>query len=289
MAEPPKPRSHGMIQPRVSAEPRPLMEDRARPGAFRAKILTLFPECFPGPLAAGLTGKALNDGLWRCETVDIRRFATDRHRTVDDTPAGGGPGMVMRADIVAKALDSAARDSVEDRLRWPVLYLSPRGRVLTQSRVAEIAAGEGVTLLCGRYEGVDQRVLEARAVEEISVGDYVLTGGEPAAMVLLDAVIRLRPGVLGNAGSAEDESFSRGLLEHPHYTRPQTWEGREIPDVLLSGHHARIAEWRHAQAEALTRERRPDLWAAYKVGEAPEQSDAERAAGKADQDKDEER
>ena len=255
-----KPRSHGLFQPVASAQPRPLMQDRRRPEAFRTKPVTLFPGLFPGPLEEGLTGKALKDGLWTCEPVDIRRFAMDRHRTVDDTPAGGGAGMVMRADVVAKALDFAARDSVEDRSLWPVLYLSPRGRVLTQARVEELAAGTGLTLLCGRYEGVDQRVLDARGAEEVSIGDYVLSGGELAAMVLLDAVIRLRPGVLGNAASTEDESFSRGLLEHPHYTRPQVWEGRAIPDVLLSGHHARIAEWRLDQAERLTRERRPDLW-----------------------------
>jgi len=286
MSDPAKPRSAGMFQPRVSAQPRPLMEDQHRLGAFRAKVLTLFPGLFPGVLEEGLTGKALKDGLWSCEAIDIRRFATDRHRTVDDTPAGGGAGMVMKPDILAKALDSAARDSVGDRVRWPVIYLSPRGRVLTQRRVAEIADGEGVTLLCGRYEGVDERVLEARGIEEISIGDYILTGGEPAAMVLLDAVVRLRPGVLGNVASTKEESFSRGLLEHPQYTRPQVWEGREIPEVLLSGHHAKIAEWRHAQAERLTRERRPDLWAAYEAGEAPELSDAQTIAGKASKNED---
>lgn len=291
MTDTPKPRSHGMIQPRVSAQPRPLIGlDKARPNAFRAKVLTLFPECFPGVLSSGLTGKALKDRLWALEAIDIRRFATDRHRTVDDTPAGGGAGMVMRPDIVGKALDFAARDSVRDPLRWPVLYLSPRGRVLTQERVQEIAAGQGVTLLCGRYEGVDERVLDARGVEEVSIGDYVLTGGEPAAQVLLDAVIRLRPGVLGNAESTEHESHSRGLIEHPQYTRPQAWEGREIPEVLLSGHHARIAEWRTDQAERLTRERRPDLWTAYVdthlAEQASEQSDALTTAEKARKNKD---
>ena len=286
MSDERKPRSAGMFQPTVSAQPRPLMKDRQRPGAFRSKVVTLFPAMFPGPLEEGLTGKALQDGLWTCEAVDIRRFATDRHRTVDDTPAGGGAGMVMKPDIVAKALDFAARDSVEDRSLWPVLYLSPRGRVLTQERVEELAAGQGVTLLCGRYEGVDQRVLDARGVEEVSIGDYILTGGEIAAMVLLDAVIRLRPGVLGNVASTEEESFSRGLLEHPQYTRPQVWEGREIPEILLSGHHAKIAEWRLAQAERLTRERRPDLWAAYEAAEDPEQSDAQTIAAKASKEKD---
>ena len=281
MTDTSKPRSQGMFQPRVSAQPRPIMEDLARPNAFQAKILTLFPGAFPGVLAEGLTGKALKDRLWTCEALDIRRFATDKHRTVDDTPAGGGAGMVMKPDVLGKALDFAARDSVRDPLRWPVVYLSPRGRPLTQQRVTELAQAEGITLLCGRYEGVDQRVLDARGVEEISIGDYVLTGGEVAAMVLLDAVIRLRPGVLGNQASTEEESFSRGLIEHPHYTRPQVWEGREIPEVLLSGHHARIAEWRTSQAESLTRERRPDLWAAYEAEQAPELSDAQTNAEKA--------
>ena len=246
---------------------------------FTARVLTLFPEAFPGTLGIGLTGRALGDALWRLDVLDIRGFAHDRHRTVDDTPAGGGPGMVMRADIVAAAIDTA-QERVPRGARWPVLYLSPRGRPLSQARAGELAAGDGVTVLCGRYEGIDQRALEARKVEEISVGDYVLTGGEPAAMVLLDAVVRLRPGVLGNAASTEEESFAGGLLEHPHYTRPTVWEGRGIPEVLLSGHHARIAEWRRGQAEAMTRERRPDLWAAYRAAAEPEQSDAN-AAGTA--------
>ena len=248
---------------------------------FAATILTLYPEMYPGPLGTSLAGKALERGDWSCVTVNPRDFATDKHRTVDDTPAGGGAGMVMKPDVLGKALDFAARDSVRDPLRWPVVYLSPRGRPLTQQRVTELAQAEGITLLCGRYEGVDQRVLDARGVEEISIGDYVLTGGEVAAMVLLDAVIRLRPGVLGNQASTEEESFSRGLIEHPHYTRPQVWEGREIPEVLLSGHHARIAEWRTSQAESLTRERRPDLWAAYEAEQAPELSDAQTNAEKA--------
>ncbi|MEM7668320.1 MAG: tRNA (guanosine(37)-N1)-methyltransferase TrmD [Pseudomonadota bacterium] len=273
-----KPRSHGMLRPQASAQPRPLMGPKDRAGAFRAKVLTLFPGLFPGPLGDSLTGKALKDGKWALEALDIRRFATDRHRTVDDTPAGGGAGMVMKPDILAKALDFAARDSLHDRSRWPVLYLSPRGRPLEQSMAAHWAKGDGMTLLAGRYEGVDQRVLEARGVEEVSIGDYVLTGGEIPAMVLLDAVIRLLPGVLGNAESAEEESFSRGLLEHPQYTRPQVWEGREIPEILLSGHHAKIADWRLSQAERLTEERRPDLWRAYK---APD-GGTERSGGDSD-------
>jgi tRNA (guanine37-N1)-methyltransferase len=258
-------------------------------------VLTIFPELVPGPLAASLTGKALKDRLWALEVLDIRRFARNKHRTVDDTPAGGGPGLVMKPDVVAAAIDCAQADAPADRGRWPVIYLSPRGRPLTQARVRALAAGEGLTLLCGRFEGVDQRVLEARGIEEVSVGDFVLTGGEIPAMALIDAVIRLRPGVLGNEASAEEESFSRGLLEHPHYTRPQVWEGREIPEILLSGHHARIAEWRLSQAERLTRQRRPDLWRAYtsKTGGAAdgdrELSDAQTSAAKGGQKKDDER
>ncbi|MEM7424342.1 MAG: tRNA (guanosine(37)-N1)-methyltransferase TrmD [Pseudomonadota bacterium] len=287
MADDRGPRSHGMFHARPTAQPRPLMQDLAPAHAFRVKIVTLFPECFPGTLAAGLTGRALKDRLWTLESIDIRRFASDRHRSVDDTPAGGGAGLVMRPDVVAKALDFAARDSVDDRSRWPVLYLSPRGRVLTQEIAQQISRGDGVTVLCGRYEGVDERVLDARGVDELSIGDYVLTGAEPAAQVLIDAVIRLRPGVLGNAESLRDESFSRGLLEHPHYTKPAEWEGRAIPEVLLSGHHARIAEWRRSRSEALTKERRPDLWRAHvskdacDPEEAAEQSDAHTTVEKA--------
>ncbi|HLS19362.1 MAG TPA: tRNA (guanosine(37)-N1)-methyltransferase TrmD [Paracoccaceae bacterium] len=259
-----------------------MSEDSGQPEAqpFTAQILTLFPGAFPGTLGIGLTGRALAEGLWTLDLLDMRSFATDRHRTVDDTPAGGGPGMVMRADIVAAAIDEAEARRPQGG-QFPLIYLSPRGRPFTQALAAELAAGHGLTLICGRYEGVDERVLEARGVEEISVGDYVLTGGEPAAMILLDAVLRLRPGVLGNLASTEEESFSRGLLEHPQYTKPNVWEGRAIPEVLLSGHHARIAEWRRTRAEAMTEERRPDLWAAYlqaqAAGEMPEQSDADTA------------
>ncbi|MEM9144830.1 MAG: tRNA (guanosine(37)-N1)-methyltransferase TrmD [Pseudomonadota bacterium] len=262
-SDPEAPRSHGLRQPVVSAQPRPLMEDRRRPGAFAATVLTLFPAMFPGALGVSLTGKALDQGLWTLEALDIRRFARDKHRTVDDTPAGGGPGMVMRADVVAAALDFAVRSGpgrVEGR---PILCLSPRGQPFDQARARALADGPGAVLLCGRFEGIDQRVLEARGVEELSIGDFVLSGGEIAAMAVLDAVLRLRPGVLGNAESPEDESFSRGLLEHPHYTRPQVWEGRPIPETLLSGHHGRIAEWRLSQAERLTQARRPDLWRAH--------------------------
>jgi tRNA (guanine37-N1)-methyltransferase len=223
---------------------------------WHATILTLFPAMFPGPLGQSLAGRALAEGLWSFDAHDIRAHATDRHRTVDDTPFGGGAGMVMRPDILDAALEAAPPG-------LPMIYLTPRGRPLTQARVAALAAGPGVVLLCGRYEGVDQRVIEARAIEEISVGDYVLSGGEPAALVLLDAVIRLLPGVMGAAASAQEESFSAGLLEYPHYTRPAEWQGRRVPDVLLSGNHAAIAAWRRGEAERITHERRPDLWAAH--------------------------
>jgi tRNA (guanine37-N1)-methyltransferase len=223
---------------------------------WRATVLTLFPEMFPGPLGISLAGRALAAGLWALEARDIRDSATDRHRSVDDTPAGGGPGMVLRADVLAAAIDAA--DAAPDR---PRLLMSPRGRPLTQSRVAELAAGPGPLIVCGRFEGVDQRVIEARGLEEISVGDYVLSGGEIAAMALLDACVRLLPGVMGKAESGVQESFAQGLLEYPQYTRPQAFEGRAIPEILLSGDHAKIEAWRRAQAEALTKERRPDLWA----------------------------
>ena len=224
--------------------------------SWQATVLTLFPEMFPGPLGLSLAGRALEAGTWSLEAVDICAFATDRHRSVDDTPAGGGPGMVMRADVVAAAVD-AVRGQGDAR---PLIYLSPRGRPLTQQRVRELAAGPGVTLLCGRFEGLDQRVIEARNMEEVSLGDFVLSGGEPAALVLLDAVIRLLPGVMGKDASGEDESFESGLLEYPHYTRPQEFEGRGIPPVLTSGDHQKVRAWRRAMAEETTRERRPDLW-----------------------------
>ncbi|SVE63328.1 uncharacterized protein METZ01_LOCUS516182, partial [marine metagenome] len=209
---------------------------------------------FPGPLSASLAGRALSNGIWALESLDIRAFASDKHRSVDDMPFGGGPGMVMRADVVDAALTEAMDATA------PTIYLNPRGRLLTQSRVRELAAGPGVTLLCGRFEGIDERVLEARAVEEVSLGDFVLSGGEPAAMALIDACVRLLPGVLGDEGSLVEESFQGGLLEYPHYTRPQSWSGRKVPDVLLSGHHKKIAAWRLDQAERITRDRRPDLW-----------------------------
>lgn len=225
--------------------------------SFRATVLTLYPEMFPGTLGLSLAGRALTEGTWALDTVQIRDFATDRHRTVDDTPAGGGAGMVLKADIIAKAVDHASPQG-DPR---PRLLMSPRGRPLTQARVRELAAGPGAVILCGRFEGVDQRVIDARGLEEVSVGDYILSGGEVAAQVLLDAVVRILPGVMGNAVSGEEESFESGMLEHPHYTRPAEFEGVPIPEVLTSGNHGRIAEWRRAKALELTRARRPDLLA----------------------------
>jgi len=222
---------------------------------WRASVLTILPDTFPGPLGASLAGKALAAGAWALDVVDIRGFATDKHRSVDDTPAGGGPGMVMRADVLGRAIDATATDG------RPRLLLSPRGAPLTQARVEALAAGAGLIAVCGRFEGIDERVIAARGLEEISVGDYVLSGGEIAAMAMIDACVRLLPGVMGHSASGAEESFAEGLLEYPHYTRPQLWEGLPIPDVLLSGDHAKIAAWRRGEAERLTRLRRPDLWA----------------------------
>lgn len=222
---------------------------------WRAGVLTIFPEMFPGPLGLSLAGKALAAGAWSLDVVDIRSFATDKHRTVDDTPAGGGPGMVMKADVLARAIDATAQAG------RPRLLMSPRGVPLTQPRVEALAAAPGVILVCGRFEGLDERVIAARSLEEVSIGDYVLSGGEIAAMALLDACVRLLPGVMGAAASGAEESFADGLLEYPQYTRPQVFEGRPIPEVLISGDHGKIAAWRRAEAERLTRERRPDLWA----------------------------
>ena len=225
---------------------------------WRASVLTLFPEMFPGSLGVSLAGKALASKLWALDIVDIRDHATDKHRTVDDTPAGGGPGMVMKADVLAKAIDATATDKL-DTLH-PRLLMSPRGAPLTQQRVRQLAAGPGVAIVCGRFEGVDDRLIAARNLEEVSLGDFVLSGGEPAALALLDACVRLIPGVMGKEASGTEESFSDGLLEYPQFTKPPVWEGRAIPEVLLSGDHAKVAAWRHAEAERLTRERRPDLW-----------------------------
>lgn len=238
---------------------------------FAATVLTLYPAMFPGPLGQSLAGRALGEGRWSLDAVNIRDFATDKHRTVDDTPAGGGAGMVLRADVVSAALDSVADGR-------PVLAMTPRGRPLDQARVRELAAGPGAIVLCGRFEGFDERIFAGRGIEELSIGDYVLSGGEMAALVLLDACVRLLPGVMGAASSGDEESFESGLLEYPHYTRPVTWEGRTIPEVLRSGDHARIAAWRKAQAETDTRLRRPDLWERHigaRVGRPLARSDDE--------------
>lgn len=230
---------------------------------WAATILTVQPDMFPGPLGQSLSGKALAEKRWSLETIDIRKFATTRYGSVDDTPAGGGPGMVMRADILGAAIDSVERNA------RPLILLSPRGKPLTQARARELAQGPGTILVCGRFEGVDQRVIDARQLEEISIGDYVLSGGELAAMTLIDAVVRLLPGVVGADASLDEESFENGLLEYPHYTRPQTWEGRDIPAVLTGGHHKKITEWRRQQSLDLTKSRRPDLWDAHMRRTAP--------------------
>jgi len=231
---------------------------------FTAQVLTLFPDMFPGYLGQSLAGKALDRGDWALKTLDIRDFSSDKHRSVDDTPAGGGAGMVLRADILAKALDAARSPNTEPNAPiWPLVYLSPCGRRFDQAEARRWQAAGGVTLLCGRFEGVDQRVLDARAVEEISLGDFVLSGGEPAALAMLDAVVRLLPGVMGGSATLDEESFTGGLLEYPQYTRPQVFEGREIPAVLTSGNHQAVHKWRLEQREELTRSRRPDLWSTY--------------------------
>ncbi len=224
---------------------------------WRASVITIFPDMFPGPLGLSLAGKARQKGIWSLDAIDLRNFATDKHRTVDDTPAGGGPGMVMKPDVIAHAIDAVATDA------RPRLLMSPRGTPLTQRKVAALAQGPGVVVLCGRFEGVDERVIAGRGLEEVSVGDYVLSGGEAAALVLIDACVRLLPGVMGQEGSLAEESFADGLLEYPQFTRPQVWEGQAIPEVLVSGDHAKVAAWRRAKAERLTGTRRPDLWAAH--------------------------
>ena len=256
-------RSHGRLNVQVNAKPRDLMADVQVKGAFTVKIVTLFPEAFPGTLGLSLTGKALDLGLWRLIPIALRPFGEGKHRNVDDTPAGGGAGMVLRADVLDRALDEAAVGANPDRLKWPVIYLSPRGRPFDQAMAHRFAACDGMTMICGRFEGIDQRVIDHHQIEEVSLGDFVLTGGEIAAQAMLDATVRLLPKVLGNQASTEEESFSDGLLEHPQYTKPAEWQGLPIPDVLQSGHHGEIAKWRKAQAEELTKLRRPDLWQAY--------------------------
>jgi tRNA (guanine37-N1)-methyltransferase len=268
MSDPSEPtapsKSHGRLSIQATLKPRELMGEGLRlKGAWTAKIVTLFPEAFPGVLGLSLTGKALDMGLWALQTIDLRPFGIGKHRNVDEPPAGGGAGMVLRADVVGPALAEASVGTPMDRARWPVIYMSPRGKPFTQDMARRFAQAEGMTVLCGRFEGVDERVLEHFGVEEVSIGDFVLTGGEIAAQVLIDATVRLIPRVLGNQASTEEESFSDGLLEHPQYTRPTLWEGRAIPEVLQSGHHAKIEAWKRAMAERLTKERRPDLWRAW--------------------------
>jgi len=272
-----KPKSHGRKSISATARPRSLISETPDlAGAWRAKIITLYPEAFPGTLGESLTGKALQDGLWQLETIDLRQFGEGKHRNVDHPPSGGGAGMVLRADILGQALEKAAVGTPASRAKWPVIYLSPKGKPLTQAMAQTLAKTDGITLLCGRFEGIDQRVIDAFDIQEISLGDFILTGGEIAAQALIDATVRLIPRVLGNQASTEQESFSDFLLEHPQYTKPAVWQGREIPGVLLSGHHGHIADWRRDMAERLTKERRPDLWRAYCVahGKDPDE-DAE--------------
>lgn len=252
-------KSHGRLSISASVKPRELMTDTPHiKGAWKAKIITLFPGAFPGVLGESLTGTALQKGLWALETIDLRTFGLTKHRNVDDTPAGGGAGLVLRADVLGPAIEQAQKG-------WnaPIIYLSPRGKPMDQAMMQTLSEGPGVTLLCGRFEGVDERVLEEYNIQEVSLGDFVLTGGEIAAQALIDGTVRLIPRVIGNHASTQEESFSNGLLEHPQYTKPATWQGRDIPEVLLSGHHARVTDWRQAMAERLTKERRPDLWRAY--------------------------
>ncbi len=254
-------KSHGRKSIAATFKPRELMTDNPDlVHAWTARVITLFPQAFPGVLGESLTGKALKDHVWQLQPLDLRLFGEGKHRNVDDTPAGGGAGMVMRADVLGAAIDQTMRGAAPDRASWPLVYLSPRGKPFTQATARRWAAGRGITMICGRFEGIDERVIEEYAIEEVSLGDFVLTGGEIAAQAMLDATVRLLPGVLGNAESVEEESFSAGLLEHPQYTKPATWRGRDIPPVLLSGNHGEIAAWRRAEAERITRERRPDLW-----------------------------
>jgi len=252
------PRSHGRQSIRPTLKPRELMQDKPDyVDVWQARVVTLFPDLFPGVLGASLTGKALQDGLWQLHTHDLRSFGIGKHRNVDDTPAGGGAGMVLRADVVGPAIEAACANT---RGRWPILYMSPRGQRFDQTMARDLATCAGTTILCGRFEGVDERVIEHYGITEISLGDFVMTGGELAAQAVIDATVRLLPGVLGNADSTVEESHSNGLLEHPQYTRPASWQGRDIPQVLTSGNHGEIAKWRRAQSEQLTRDRRPDLW-----------------------------
>ncbi len=261
MTDTPLPRAQGRKTIRPTLKPKELMTDAPDlAGVWTAQVLTLLPDAFPGILGDSLLGRALKEHLWQLQVTDLRRFGEGKHRNVDDTPAGGGAGMVLRADVLEKALREVRSGA---RGNMPLIYLSPRGRPMTQSLMQKLSQADGVTLLCGRFEGIDERVIEHFDMIEVSLGDFVMTGGEIAAMALIDATVRLIPCVLGNQASTEEESFSDGLLEHPHYTKPADWHGRTIPDVLLSGHHAKITDWRREQAERLTKERRPDLWRAY--------------------------
>ncbi len=256
-------RSHGRKSIGASLKPRSLMDGQDRlVRAWRAVVITLLPDAFPGILGQSLTGKALKDGLWQLETVDLRQFGEGKHRNVDDTPAGGGAGMVLRADVMGRAIDHAQGQAAKGA---PLLYLSPRGKPFDQAMARSLAAGPGATMICGRFEGLDQRVINHYTIAEVSLGDFVLTGGDLAAQAMIDATVRLLPGVLGNESSTEEESFSDGLLEHPQYTRPAEWNGLAIPDVLMSGHHGQIAEWRREMSRTLTQERRPDLWSKVKT------------------------
>ena len=260
------PKSHGRKSISASLKPQDLMAENPRLAkAWRAQVITLLPQAFPGVLGESLTGRALKDGLWQLDTVDLRRFGEGKHRNVDDTPAGGGAGMVLRPDVMGRAIDEA-RSTMPPAA--PILYLSPRGRPFEQAMARGLATTPGITLICGRFEGLDERVIQHYGIQEVSLGDFVLTGGEIAAQALIDATVRLIPGVLGNADSTEEESFSDGLLEHPQYTRPPEWKGHKIPDVVMSGHHGEIAKWRHAQSQEITKTRRPDLWAAYQKRKA---------------------
>ncbi|MCE8513519.1 tRNA (guanosine(37)-N1)-methyltransferase TrmD [Ruegeria pomeroyi] len=262
MSTPPA-RSHGRKAIRPMLQPRELITDTPDlHGVWKARVITLFPQAFPGVLGESLTGRALQEGLWQLETIELRQFGIGKHRNVDDTPAGGGAGMVLRADVLAPAIERAMQGASGN---WPLIYLSPRGRPMDQALMQSLARCDGVTLICGRFEGVDERVLEHYGIQEVSLGDFVMTGGEIAAQALIDATVRLLPGVLGNQASTEEESFSSGLLEHPQYTRPAEWMGRPIPEVLMSGHHGKVAEWRRAQSEKITQSRRPDLWRRYQT------------------------
>lgn len=254
-------KSHGRLSIGAASQPRELITDRPNlMVAWTAKVITLFPETFPGVLGASLTGKALQDGLWRLEPIDLRIFGEGKHRKVDDTPAGGGAGLVLRPDVMGKAIKFAQKGVPSDRKKWPLVYVSPRGRLFDQKMAESFSKTDGMTIICGRFEGLDERVIEHFSIEEVSIGDFVLTGGEIAAQSVLDATVRLMPGVLGNAESTEDESFTGGMLEYPQYTRPAEWEGRTIPSILTSGDHGAVADWRKSESKRLTRERRPDLW-----------------------------